>query len=129
MSLHTHSGLLNGFGVLVVDTVLLLTMLIGLLRSTHRNSTGIWKLLYQQVTLRMFSPCCQMFSSVQCVIWFVLALIAEIPVVVCPFPPLDDIRLIITGLRSPEFEWYVSHPPPLYFQPVCGQRLIAPSVT
>lgn len=61
---HTHRGLLNAFGVLVVDAVLLLTMLIGLLRSTHRNSTGIWKLLYQQ-----------------CIVWFALALIAEIPIV------------------------------------------------
>lgn len=52
---HTHRGLLNAFGVLVVDAVLLLTMLIGLLRSTHRNPTGIWKLLYQQVALRMSS--------------------------------------------------------------------------
>ena len=36
----------------MVDVVLLLTMLIGLLR--HRNSAGIWKLLYQQVTPRQF---------------------------------------------------------------------------
>jgi len=45
----------------------------------------------------------------------VLALIAEIPVVVCPFAPLDDIRLIVTGIRSPEFEWYVSLPPLFFF--------------
>jgi len=43
----------------------------------------------------MFSLCRQMFSSLQCVIWFVLALIAEIPVVVSLFPPLGDIRLIV----------------------------------
>jgi len=36
----------------VVDVVLLLAMLIGLLR--HRNSVGIWKLLYQQVTPGQF---------------------------------------------------------------------------
>ena len=48
--LHTHNGLVNAFGILVVDVVLLLTMLIGLLRDAHRSSIGIWKLLYQQVT-------------------------------------------------------------------------------
>ena len=37
-----------------------------------------------------------MFSSVQCIIWFVLALIAEIPSVVCPFLPLGDNRLIVS---------------------------------
>jgi hypothetical protein len=47
--LHTHRGLTNALGVLVVDVVLLLTMLIGLLLHAHRHSTGIWKLLYQQV--------------------------------------------------------------------------------
>lgn len=71
--LHTHRGITNAFGVLVVDAVLLLTMLIGLLRPTHRNSAGIWKLLYQQ-----------------CIIWFALALIAEIPVVVCEVLDLND---------------------------------------
>jgi len=53
--------------------VLLLTMLFGLLRPTHRNSTGIWKLLYQQ-----------------CIIWFALALIAVIPVVAFEFLDLND---------------------------------------
>ena len=48
--LYTHTELVNAFGVLVVDAVLLLTMLIGLLRHAHRGSTGIWKLLYQQVS-------------------------------------------------------------------------------
>ena len=42
----------------------------------------------------MFCLCFQLFSSFQCIILFVLALIAEIPIVVCPFLPLDDIRLI-----------------------------------
>ena len=36
----------------MADGVLLLTMLIGLLRD--RNSAGIWKLLYQQVTPGQF---------------------------------------------------------------------------
>ncbi len=49
---HTHSGLVNAIDILVADVVLLLTMLIGLLRHAHRSSTGIWKLLYQQVTLK-----------------------------------------------------------------------------
>jgi hypothetical protein len=56
MVLHAHKGFVNGIGVLVVDVVLLLTMLIGLLRDARRNSIGIWKLLYQQVTVKVFSP-------------------------------------------------------------------------
>jgi hypothetical protein len=48
--LHMRRILVNTLGVLVVDTTLLLTMLIGLLRYAHRNLTGIWMLLYQQVT-------------------------------------------------------------------------------
>jgi hypothetical protein len=59
--LHTRRALVNALGALVVDVVLLLTMLIGLLRHAHRNSTGIWKLLYQQVTDRTFSPSCSGF--------------------------------------------------------------------
>lgn len=54
--LHTRRGLVNALVVLVVDIVLLLTMLVGLLRDAHRSPTGIWKLLYQQVTLKTFSP-------------------------------------------------------------------------
>jgi len=69
--LHTHTALINAIGVLTVDVVLLLAMLIGLLR--HRNSVGIWKLLYQQ-----------------CIIWIALALIAEIPVVVLVILNLND---------------------------------------
>jgi len=45
----THNGLVNALAVLVADMVLLLTMLIGLLRHPSRRSTGLWKLLYQQV--------------------------------------------------------------------------------
>ncbi len=45
----THKGLVNAVAVLVADMVLLLTMLIGLLRHSSRRSTGLWKLLYQQV--------------------------------------------------------------------------------
>lgn len=59
---HTHRGLVNAVGILVADVVLLLTMLIGLLGHAHRSSTGIWKLLYQQVALknvfRLASPAC-----------------------------------------------------------------------
>ena len=52
--LQTHKALVNCIAVLVADVVLLLTMLIGLLRHAHRSSTGIWKLLYQQVRLKIF---------------------------------------------------------------------------
>jgi len=55
--LHTHGvcGLVSVVGILVADLVLLLAMLIGLLRHSHRNPTGIWKLLYQQVSIGAFS--------------------------------------------------------------------------
>ena len=59
--LHTHRALVNALGALVVDGTLLLTMFIGLLRHVHRNSSGIWNLLYQQVTHRAFSPSCYGF--------------------------------------------------------------------
>jgi hypothetical protein len=51
VTLRTHRLLVNAIGVLVVDVVLLLTMLIGLLRHPHKSSTGMWKFLYQQVTV------------------------------------------------------------------------------
>ena len=54
----THRAIANGIGILVVDVMLLLTMLTGLLRYACMNSTGIWKFLYQQVTLKMFSSTC-----------------------------------------------------------------------
>ncbi len=50
ITLKTRRGLVNAIAVLVVDVVLLMMMLIGLLRHAHRSSTGIWYLLYQQVT-------------------------------------------------------------------------------
>jgi len=40
-----------------------------------------------------FSMSRPILSSFQCIIWIALALIAEIPVVVCPFPLLGDIQL------------------------------------
>jgi threonine/homoserine/homoserine lactone efflux protein len=51
----THRGLVNALGVLVVDVVLLMAMLIGLLRHANRSSTGIWQVLYQQVTPNLSS--------------------------------------------------------------------------
>ena len=52
--LDSRGALTNAFGILTVDIVLLLAMLIGLLRHAHSSSTGIWKLLYQQVRLKIF---------------------------------------------------------------------------
>ena len=40
-----------------------------------------------------FSVSRSILSSFQCIIWIALALIAEIPVVVCFFSPLGDIQL------------------------------------
>ena len=56
--LHTHRALVNAIGILVIDVVLLLMMLIGLLRQASRNSIGICKLLYQQVTLKTILRLC-----------------------------------------------------------------------
>jgi hypothetical protein len=52
-----HKLLVNSVGVLVVDVVLFMSMLIGLLRFTHRSSTGIWHLLYQQVIILYIFSC------------------------------------------------------------------------
>ncbi|KAH9954910.1 hypothetical protein BGW80DRAFT_381003 [Lactifluus volemus] len=71
--LHLHKSLINAAGILVVDVVLLVSMLIGLLQYAHRSSTGIWHLLYQQ-----------------CIIWLVLAGIAEVPLVVFLILDLND---------------------------------------
>jgi len=71
--LHTRRGLVNAMNTLMVDVMLLLTMSIGLPRYASSNSTGIWKLLYQQ-----------------CIIWLALALVVETPVVVLPFAVLGD---------------------------------------
>jgi hypothetical protein len=46
--------LLNAISSLTVDLMLLMGMLIGLLRQAHRSSTGIWRLLYQQVIPYLF---------------------------------------------------------------------------
>jgi len=71
---NAHRSLIDAIGVFVVDTVLLLTMLIGLLRCGNENSAGIWKLLYQQ-----------------CIIWLALAFSAEIPPLVFVFLNLNDV--------------------------------------
>jgi hypothetical protein len=47
--LHTRDVLINAIGVLVVDAMLLQTMLLGLLKHPHKNSTGMWQFLYRQV--------------------------------------------------------------------------------
>lgn len=73
ITLKTRRGLANAIAVLVVDVVLLMIMLIGLLKHAHRSSTGIWYLLYQQ-----------------CIVWIVLAGIAEVPPVVFLILNLND---------------------------------------
>ncbi|KAI9456848.1 hypothetical protein BJY52DRAFT_1417004 [Lactarius psammicola] len=72
--LKTHSGLASAATSMAVDTMLLVAMLIGLLRHAHRSSTGIWNLLYKQ-----------------CIIWMILAAIAEIPPVVFLILNLNDV--------------------------------------
>lgn len=58
----THNALVNAVAVLVADMVLLLTMLIGLLRHSSRRSTGLWKLLYQQVSSAVPLPMIRMLN-------------------------------------------------------------------
>lgn len=62
ITLETGRGLTNAIAVLVVDIVLLLLMLIGLLKYAHRSSSGIWYLLYQQVT---FNPSITLASDAE----------------------------------------------------------------
>ncbi len=49
----THRLLVSATSVFAIDSILLVTMLIGLLRHSHRGSIGIWHLLYTQVTLNL----------------------------------------------------------------------------
>jgi hypothetical protein len=63
ITLKTHRGLANAIAVLAVDVVLLMAMLTGLLRSAHKSSTGIWYLLYQQVTPSLPLPLLQMLKT------------------------------------------------------------------
>ncbi|KAI9456850.1 hypothetical protein BJY52DRAFT_536114 [Lactarius psammicola] len=72
-TLKTHSLVSAAATILAVDIMLLVTMLVGLLRHAHRRPAGIWHLLYKQ-----------------CIIWMVLAAIAEIPPVVFLILNLND---------------------------------------
>ncbi|KAI9456847.1 hypothetical protein BJY52DRAFT_535964 [Lactarius psammicola] len=71
--LKTHRGLISSTAILAIDTILFVIMLIGLLRHAHGSSTGIWHLLYKQ-----------------CIIWMILAAIAEVPPVVFLILNLND---------------------------------------
>ncbi|KAI9439563.1 hypothetical protein H4582DRAFT_1536206 [Lactarius indigo] len=71
--LKTHNMISAAVTILAVDLMLLAIMLMGLLRHAHRSSTGIWYLLYKQ-----------------CIVWMVLAAVAEIPPVVFLILNLND---------------------------------------
>ncbi|KAI0258208.1 hypothetical protein BC834DRAFT_975362 [Gloeopeniophorella convolvens] len=116
ITVNTHKGLINAIAVLAVDSVLLVTMLIGLLRHVHRSSFGIWYLLYQQ-----------------CIIWIFLATIAEVPPVVFLILDLNDpfnemftaVELVVLSIGAARmyrslsnrgsFTEYVSPSDPAYF--------------
>jgi hypothetical protein len=49
ITVDVHNYLANVVGMLVVDVVLLVSMVVGLLRYSHRSSTGLRHLLYRQV--------------------------------------------------------------------------------
>ncbi|KAI9439564.1 hypothetical protein H4582DRAFT_1941585 [Lactarius indigo] len=71
--LKTQRGLASSIAILAIDTMLFVIMLIGLLRHAHGSSTGIWHLLYKQ-----------------CIIWMIMAAIAEIPPMVFLVLDLND---------------------------------------
>jgi hypothetical protein len=45
----------SAVGSLVTDVILVISMLIGLVRSPHSSTTGLWRLLYQQVVIYLSS--------------------------------------------------------------------------
>ncbi|KAI9439565.1 hypothetical protein H4582DRAFT_1536949 [Lactarius indigo] len=72
--LRTHILISAAATILAADVTLLVVMLIGLLRHAQRSSAGIWHLLYKQ-----------------CIIWMILAAVAEIPPVVFLILNLNDV--------------------------------------
>lgn len=52
--LNTHSSLAGTIAIPAADTILFMLMLVGLLRRTHGNKVGIWRVLYNQVTSNFF---------------------------------------------------------------------------
>jgi len=59
---NSHSGMVSVVAIPVADTILLSMMFVGLLRREHGCKTGLWQVLYRQ-----------------CIIWMIVAAIAEIP--------------------------------------------------
>ncbi|KAI9434965.1 hypothetical protein H4582DRAFT_2080274 [Lactarius indigo] len=72
--LRTHILISAAATILAADVTLLVVMLIGLLRHAQRSSAGIWHLLYKQ-----------------CIVWMILAAVAEIPPVVFLILNLNDV--------------------------------------
>ncbi|KAH9962777.1 hypothetical protein BGW80DRAFT_857384 [Lactifluus volemus] len=70
----TRRFFISALSSLVTDGVLLIGMLLGIMRSSHGSSFGLWHLLYQQ-----------------CFIWLVLATIADVPVMVLLILDLNDV--------------------------------------
>jgi hypothetical protein len=85
---------------MMVDTLLLASMLIGLLRYVHRSSTGIWPLLYQQVMPFPLRYRALDADIPKCIIWIALATVAEVPFVVNLFPSLDHTVVMSAFCRS-----------------------------
>jgi nitric oxide reductase large subunit len=94
-----QKSLIAAIGILVVDIMLLVSMLVGLLRHAHKSTTGLWHLLYQQVVAFPFSLY-RMLTSAKCIVWIVVAAIAEVPVVVSLFMLLDNMAFMPTFFRS-----------------------------
>jgi hypothetical protein len=53
---NTRRFLVNAVSMLVIDVVLLISMLVGLVRSPHSGSFGLWQVLFQQVVPYFPSP-------------------------------------------------------------------------
>ncbi|KAH9962779.1 hypothetical protein BGW80DRAFT_857527 [Lactifluus volemus] len=62
---NTRRFLVNAVSMLVIDVVLLISMLVGLVRSPHSGSFGLWQVLFQQS-----------------IIWLVLVTISDLPLMV-----------------------------------------------
>ena len=84
-----HDGAHSFVVALISDTILLLTMLVGLFRLNRgiRGSIGVGRLLWNQVRLLCFSswaldPTIGFITASKGIIWLLLAAAVEIPPVV-----------------------------------------------
>jgi hypothetical protein len=87
MCLNVNTGrfLVNAVSMLVIDVVLLMSMIVGLVRSPHGRSFGLWHLLFQQVMSSGYFPLHWLLTSLKSIIWLVLVTISDLPLMVYQF--------------------------------------------